>query len=181
MKITKRNSDALRYLTRAAVIGALYAALTMMLTPFSFGALQFRISEAMSLLPLFFPEAIPGLFVGCAIANIITPNIPVLDVIFGSLATLAAAFLTSKMRSLRGIKRALAAPLPPVIINAVVIGAVITISEVKPGDSFLPLYLLNALSVGAGQAVVCYLLGIPLIFVIERIQDRLRARTGAEL
>lgn len=174
------NADTLRFLTRAAIIGALYAALTLLLMPFSFGAVQFRAAEAMSVLPLFFPEAIPGLFVGCIIANIMTPNIPVLDVVFGSLATLLAAYLTSKLKRTHGIKRAVLAPLPPVVINAAVVGAVITVSMAKAGDSFMALLVLNALSVGAGQAAVCYLLGVPLMLIIARIQDRMKARIGPE-
>ncbi len=181
MKTTnKNNADMLRFLTRAAIIGALYAALTLILMPFSFGAVQFRVAEAMAVLPLFFPEAIPGLFVGCVIANIMTPNIPVLDVVFGSLATLAAAYLTSKLRSSRGIKRAVLAPLPPVLINAVVVGAIITFSMAKAGDSFFTLFALNALSVGAGQAAVCYLLGVPLMFIVDRIQVRIKTHVDIE-
>ena len=178
--VNERNSNALRFLTRAAIIGALYAALTLALFPFAFGAVQFRISEAMCVLPVFFPEAIPGLFVGCIISNIMTPNIPVLDVVFGSLATLAAAYLTSRLRSSRGIKRAVLAPLPPVILNALTVGAVITLSMVKAGDSLMTLYCANALSVGAGEAAVCYLLGVPLMFIVDRIQERMKARSNTE-
>jgi uncharacterized membrane protein len=178
--INEKNNEMLRFLTRASIIGALYAALTLILLPFSFGAVQFRVSEAMSVLPVFFPEAIPGLFVGCIISNIMTPNIPVLDVVFGSLATLAAAFLTSRLRSSRGIIRAVLAPLPPVIINAVAVGAIITFSAVQTGDSFLALYVANALSVGAGEAAVCYLLGVPLMLIVDRIQNRLKSHTDIE-
>jgi uncharacterized membrane protein len=175
----KRNT--IRYITRSAIIAALYAALTLMLLPYSFGSVQFRAAEAMGVLPLFFPEAIPGLFVGCVVSNIMTPNIPVLDVVFGSLATLASAYLTSRMRQLRGIRRAVFAPLPPVIINAAVIGAVITVSFIQPGDSFIVLYLTNALSVGAGQAAVCYLLGIPLMMIVGRMQAAMKTNHNTEL
>jgi uncharacterized membrane protein len=181
MKTTNEKSSVmLRFLTRAAIIGALYAALTLILLPFAFGAVQFRVSEAMTVLPLFFPEAIPGLFVGCIISNIMTPNIPVLDVVFGSLATLAAAYLTSWLRSSHGIKRAILAPLPPVIINAVVVGAIITFSSVQPGESFFKLFISYALSVGAGEAAVCYLLGIPLMMIVDRLQIRLKSRSNIE-
>lgn len=178
--VNEKNNGMLRFLTRAAIIGALYAALTLILLPFSFGAVQFRVSEAMTVLPVFFPEAIPGLFIGCIISNIMTPNIPVLDVVFGSLATLAAAYLTSRLRSSRGIKRAILAPLPPVIINAVVVGAVITFSVVRTGDSFFTLFVTNAISVGAGETAVCYLLGVPLMLIVDRIQYRLKSRSDIE-
>lgn len=174
------NKKKLRFLTRAAIIGALYAALTLLFIPFSFGSVQFRVAEAMTVLPLFFPEAIAGLFVGCAISNIMTPNIPVLDVVFGSLATLAAAYCTSKFRSFGGVKRAVMAPLPPVIFNAAIIGAVITFSMVKEGDSFAALYAANALSVGFGQAVVCYLLGVPLLLITEKLQNRIKTKNSIE-
>lgn len=155
------KKQAVRYLSRAAIIAALYAALTVFLAPISFGALNFRVAEALCLLPLLFPEAIPGLFVGCLIANFVSPNIVVLDIIFGSLATLAAAVITAK------IHKIWLAPLPPVIINAVVIGLVITLS-MGSREGFTTLFLINMLSVGLGQLVVCYALGIPLIFILKR-------------
>lgn len=171
------GGSALRFLTRAAVIGALYAALTIAFIPISFGSLQFRISEAMCVLPLFFPEAVPGLFVGCVLSNLFTPNIPVLDIILGSTATLAAALLTRSTASLSRVKRCIFAPLPAVILNGILVGLVITLSLTKTEGAFIQLYALNALSVAAGEAVVCYGLGVPLIAILEKIQSNVKKRS----
>lgn len=149
-------------LTKAAIIAALYAALTLLVYPFSYGPIQFRISEALTILPFFMPEAIIGLFVGCIISNLLSPNIVILDVVFGSLASLLAAYLTYRMPN------KWLAPLPPVIVNAIVIGAVITFS-MSAGESFAAVLTLNTLSVGAGQLVVCYGLGLPLMFVMRKL------------
>ena len=187
----KKGGFPVRLLVRCALTAALYASLTMVLAPISFGPVQFRISEAMCILPLFFPEAVIGLFVGCITANFMTPNIPFLDVVFGSAATLAAAAVTAAMRPRRRKKEEnessaiykiplavkLLAPLPAVLINAVVIGAVITFSMMSFGASgFAAAFVLNCLSVGAGQAVVCYALGVPLIYIIEKIYGTLNKR-----
>lgn len=153
----------LKKLTKAAIIAAVYATLTLMVYPIAFGGIQFRVSEALTILPLIMPEAILGLFVGCIISNLLSPNIVILDVIFGSLATLIAAYLTYRMSN------KWLAPLPPVVINAVVIGAVITFSMAE-GTSFGVAYAVNALSVGIGQFVVCYGLGLPLLHVMKKLR-----------
>lgn len=153
----------LKSLTKSAVIAALYVALTLMVYPVAFGSLQFRISEAMTVLPLLMPEAVLGLFAGCVIANLLSPNIVILDVIFGSLATLTAALITSRVRN------KWLAPLPPVIVNAVIVGAVITYS-MSAGESFAAVFAYNAFTVGVGQGVVCYGLGIPLLVIMKKLQ-----------
>ena len=104
----------IRFLTESAVIAAIYALLTVIFAPISYGLLQVRISEALTVLPAYTPAAIPGLFAGCLIANIIGGN-GLLDIIFGSLATLIAAFLSYKMPKV---------PLP-VAIEWVALGQVI--------------------------------------------------------
>ena len=108
-----------RYLTKAAVVAALYAALTLAFQPISFGQVQFRIAEALTALPLLMPEAIPGLFVGCLIANLFGGGV-LLDVILGSLATLTAALFTRKLRS-----KPPAALAMPVLLNGLVVGPVV--------------------------------------------------------
>lgn len=152
----------LKTLTKAGIIAALYAALTLMVYPIAFGSLQFRISEALTILPFFMPEAILGLFVGCIISNLLSPNIVVLDVVFGSLASLLAAYLTYRMPN------KWLAPLPPVIVNAFVVGAIITFS-MSAGESFAAVFAMNSLSVGAGQLIVCYGLGLPLMFIMTKL------------
>lgn len=108
------------WMVRSALIAALYAALTFVI-PFSSGLMQVRLSEAMCVLPYFMPSAVPGLFIGCLIGNLVSGAIPV-DVIFGSLASLLAAYLTYLMGK-RGVNKWLA-PLPAVVINALVLGGV---------------------------------------------------------
>jgi len=147
-------------LTKTAIIAALYTVFTLLIAPFAYGPVQFRLSEALTVLPFIMPEAILGLFIGCIISNILSPY-GFLDLLCGSLATLLAAYLTS-----RATNKWLA-PLPPVIVNAVVIGAVITIS-MSEGEAFMATYALNALNVGVGQVVVCYGLGIPLLLILKK-------------
>jgi len=163
MKLTPKK------LAVSAVIAALYAALTLMVYPIAFGSVQFRVSEALTILPFFMPEAIIGLFVGCIISNLLSPNIVLLDVVFGSLATLLAAYLTYRM------PKKWLAPLPPVIVNAVVIGAVITVS-MSAGSSFAVVFLMNSLSVGFGQLVVCYGVGLPLMLVMDKMKMKFTKR-----
>jgi len=142
------------YWTRAAMIGALYALLTIILAPISYGMVQVRVAEMLMILPFFTPAAVPGLFVGCLIANLYG-GYGILDIVFGSLATLLAAYLVTK------IKNKFLAPLPPVIINAAIIGIVL---HLVLG---LPLYLTVAW-VGVGQMVACYGLGLPLLLLLEK-------------
>ena len=136
------------------MIGAIYAILTILFAPISYGMVQVRVSEMLMILPFFTPAAIPGLFVGCIIANIFG-GFGLLDVIFGSLATLLSAFLVSK------IANNYLAPLPPVIINAIIIGLVLHVVL------DLPLYL-TVLWVGFGQFIACYGLGLPLLLLLEK-------------
>ena len=107
----------------SAVIGALYAALTLLLAPISYGSIQLRISEALTLLPMLLPQAIPGLFVGCLVANLFSPMVTLWDIIFGSLATLLAAVGTYSFR-----KSPLLAAACPVIANGVIVGLVLAFS-----------------------------------------------------
>ena len=147
-----------KQLTRAAIVGALYAALSLLASAFgmAFGPVQFRISEALCVLPFLFPETAWGLFVGCWVANLISPYGP-LDMIIGSLATLIAALWTAKCR------RKWVAPLPPVICNGLLVGAVIAWQQSGSMSAFRPAFTANALSVALGEAVVCYGLGLLLL------------------
>ncbi len=142
------------YWTRAAMIGAIYVVLTIIFAPISYGMIQVRISEALMVLPFFTPAAIPGLFVGCLIANIFG-GLGMPDIVFGSLATLVSAYLVSK------IDNKYLVPLPPILINAVVIGFVLHYVL------DLPIYM-TMLWVGAGQVVACYGLGLPLLLFLEK-------------
>ena len=157
-------------LTTAAIIGAAYAVLTMVLAPISYGALQFRLSEALCVLPFFIPSSAWGLFVGCAAANLLTGN--VFDVIFGSLATLSAALYTAAIgRRRQDTGGQLLACLMPVVFNAVIIGIVITEAYMGLRVFSNPEVLaLNCLQVGIGEAAVMYIVGFPLMRQLGRLK-----------
>ena len=150
-----------RDLTLAAVLAAVYAALTITLPVPQYGAVQIRFAEALTVLPFLFPAATPGLFVGCIIANLFSPF--VLDVVFGSMATLLACLWTSRMTS-RWL-----APLPPVLCNMVLVGGMLAWYEVGFTAQFAALFAVNALWVGIGEAVVCYVLGLLLIRAVPNV------------
>ena len=124
----------------SAMIAALYAALTLLLAPISYGAIQCRISEAMTLLPILLPQAIPGLVIGCLVANLLSP-VAIWDVIFGTLATLIAALGTYWLR-----KKPLLAALCPVVANGVIVGVMLAVFYA------LPLWM-TMLEVAVGEAV----------------------------
>jgi len=150
-----KTSISVRYLAAGSLVAAAYIALTLLFAPISFSQIQFRISEALALLPVLSPAAVPGLFIGCLGANLLTGQ-PWQDVVFGSLASLAAAVFTRRFR-----QKLWLAALMPVAINAVVIGLMLYAAYgLHPYISFL--------TVGAGQAVVCYGLGVPLVRVLEK-------------
>lgn len=163
-----KNENLIRFLTRSGVIAAMYAALTLVISPLAFGNWQLRISEALTVLPLYFPEAIPGLFVGCLLSNLITMN--VFDIVFGSLATLLAAYLTYLCRNLGRAKK-YTAVLPPIFVNAIVVGAVLSFTTAH-GDSFWVAFALNFFSIFIGEALSCGILGLGLCFVLERLFKR---------
>lgn len=146
------------YLVQAALIAAIYAVLTYALAPISYGPVQFRISEALTVLPAVFPAAVPGLFVGCLVSNIVG-GLGIWDIVIGSLATLIAAYLTSKLRSKWLV------PAPPVFVNAIVIGIMLAYVLKLP-------YLATIGSVGFGELVVCYVLGIPLYLLFQKNKRR---------
>lgn len=152
-----------RQMTVAAIVGALYAALTLLSSVFgiAYGPVQFRVSEALCVLPFLFPETAWGLFAGCWVANLLSPyGLP--DMIIGSLATLIAALWTSKCRS------KWLAPLPPVVCNGILVGAVLAWQQTGFGDAFLPAFLFNGGSVALGEAAVCFILGLVLLRTMEK-------------
>lgn len=147
------------FMVQAALIAAVYAAVTIALAPISYGQLQVRVSEALTVLPFFTPAAIPGLFVGCIVANIFGGGGPI-DIIFGSLATLLAAYLSYKM------PRKWLVPIPPIIVNGVVIGYVLNYLYQMP-------LVVTMMWVAIGETVACYALGYPLMSVFERYKERI--------
>lgn len=162
------NSKAkLQYITTAAIIAAVYAALTYFGAFFglSYGPIQLRFSEVLTILPVFTPAAIPGLTIGCFIANIGSFNL--LDMVFGTLATLIAAILTRLFKDIKFKGIPLLSLFPPVIVNALIIGLEISIFFLPEGLSLYG-FLISALQVGTGQLIVCYALGIPFYFTVKK-------------
>ena len=154
-----------RQLTRGALIGALYIVLTLAFQPISSGLVQVRISEALCVLPYFTGSAVPGLFVGCLIANLVT-GAPAYDVIFGSLATLLAACAAYGI-SRKGWSRFLI-PLPSVIFNALIVGWLLDKVYAVGVD-----FAICALYVAVGQIIACYVFGIPLMALLEKYREKL--------
>ena len=140
-------------ITRGAVIAAVYVVVTIIFQPISYGLVQVRVSEALTLLPFLWIEAVPGVFIGCLLANIWGGS-GLLDVILGSAATLVAAIFT------RYAPNKFLAATSPVVVNALVVGSYLS-------------YLLNAplflsiLYVGFGQAIACYVLGLLLLNLVK--------------
>lgn len=160
-----KSRFTVRQIALAGIVGALYAVLSCFAAVFgvAYGPVQFRLSEALCVLPFLFPAAAPGLFVGCVVANLLSPY-GALDIVFGSLATLLAAVLTMKAPN------KWLAPLPPVICNAAIVGAVIAFQQTGFTAAFPAAFGYNALSVGLGEAVVCYALGGALLSVLPRVR-----------
>lgn len=162
----KKSRVNTKFLVKSAVIAALYAVMTAALAPISYGMVQCRVSEALCVLCAFTPAAVPGLTAGCLIANMFSFN-PI-DMLFGTLATLIAAICARRLRNVRFHGIAWLVPLPAVLVNMLVVGLELAIYCPLEGKSFLLGFLIQALAVGAGQIVACYVLGVPLYVLINR-------------
>lgn len=160
---------SVRSLVRAAMIAALYAVLTLLFQPISYGPVQFRISEALTILPVLTADAVPGLFVGCLLANLLGGSLWY-DVVFGSAATLLAALCTRKLRG----KPVLAAAMP-VVFNGLIVGPVVYFAWSKAPDAAfsLPLMLTDMGSVALGEAVICFVLGLLLLGALKKTTQRI--------
>ena len=155
------RKNSVRELTMSAMLGAIYAVLTMVL-PNQYLGMQIRLAEALTVLPFLFPSATPGLFVGCLIANLLSPY-GLLDVVAGSAATLLACLWTQRL------KNRWLAPLPAVVCNAVIVGGVIAFAMTGLGPGFWVAYAINALSVGLGELIASYVLGSVLLSYLPRL------------
>ena len=138
------------------MISAIYVVLTVVFAPFGFGEVQIRISEALTVLPMFTPAAIPGLFIGCLISNILGGAI-VLDVIFGSIATLLGAVGSYLLRHNKKL-----VPIPPIMANVLIVPFVLKIGYGVP----LPIWLMM-ISIGLGEIISCGILGSMLMRVLD--------------
>ena len=170
MKKTYANAPWL-FLAQAGLIGGMYAALCLLFAPISYGAVQVRVAEVLTVLPVFTPAAIPGLTVGCLVANLFGGGAAgAWDWLFGTLTTLAAAWATYACRNLRFKKLPVLSALPPVVFNAVVIGLECAVAG-SSGFSWA-LFGLCAAEVAAGQLIACVGGGLALCALLTR--------TGAE-
>lgn len=152
-----KNRNTVRTLTTAALIAAMYTVLTVCLAPLSYGLVQCRLSEALTILAVFTPTAIPGLTVGCVISNLIGlssgANIAgALDVLLGPLATGVAAWLTWALRNQRVGGLPLWSTLPPVVLNALIVGSELAL--VAPQFT-VEVWFIQMGLVAAGQLVAC--------------------------
>ena len=171
-----RNKKVL-FITQAAAIAALYVVLTLLANALGLAnyAVQVRFSEALTILPYFTPAAIPGLFIGCVVANTLT-GCMLLDTIFGSLATLVGALVTyyiahgfkpsdAGFYNTSKVKKWLC-PIPPIVANVIVVPPVLI--YVYHMEGTLPLFMLT---VGAGEVISCFILGMILLFALEPRKD----------
>ncbi len=162
------NRKKVTLLAHGAMIAAIYAAATYLSAAFAiaYGPIQFRFSEALTILSVFTPAAIPGLTVGCIIGNIASP-FGVWDIVFGSLATLLAAITARALRNIKAKDFPILSLLMPVIFNALIIGAEITFL-MPSQEASLSAFAVAALEVGAGELAVCLAGGIPLFYAIRK-------------
>ena len=161
----KTNQLSVTRLVRCAVIAAVYVVLCLALAPFSYGAVQVRIAEALCLLPVFGAEYIVGVTLGCFLANLLGST--VIDVVFGTLATLLACLVTYKLRDVRVKGLAIPASLPPVVFNMLIVGAfeiTFFFSDTAPTAA---LAAFNAVTVGIGEIISCTVVGVALVKLVE--------------
>lgn len=147
-------SIKIKYIIKSAIIAAIYFILTLIFAPISYSLMQIRIAECLSVLAYFTPAAIPGLALGCLLSNLSSP-FGLVDIVLGTLATAISAYLATK------IKNKFLVPLPYIIINALFIGGILSyMMHVN--------FAIAALWVSVGQALAIYILGLPLIIIIEK-------------
>lgn len=165
-----RAGAKIRCLTVTGVIAALYTALTLVLAPLSFGIVQCRLSEALTILAAYHPAGVAGLTLGCALSNLVGLSMGAnvagpLDILLGTLATGAAAWLSYRLRYIRWGGLPVLSTLPPVILNALVIGSELTLVL---GPVNLPTWLMWMGSVGLGQVIACVGGGLILAYAFKK-------------
>ena len=156
------NEFTSRQLALGAIIAALYVVITIVFAPISFGYMQVRISEALTILPLFTEAAVPGLFIGCVLANLLGGAVP-LDIVFGSIATLIGAVLARALRSNRWL-----VPIPTIVSNAIIIPMVL-----RYGYGVDIPYILSAGYIAAGEFLGSFVLGEILASALMKYKDHL--------
>lgn len=157
------------FLTQAAMIAAIYVVLTYVFAPISFGEIQVRIAEALTILPLFTPAAVPGLFIGCIVGNMIGGAL-LPDIIFGSIATLIGAVCTYMLRK----QKPVLGSLPPIISNTLIVPFVLRYAY----GVVLPIPFLM-LTIGIGEIVSCSILGMVVYYALNRYKGTLFFRSAS--
>jgi uncharacterized membrane protein len=165
------KSISVKNLVRCAMIAALYFVISVLVLPFAFGAVQVRVSEVLTLLPVLTPLGVWGVTIGCVLTNAygvaVGANIlGAADIFIGSAATLAAALISRALRDSRIGKVPVAAALAPVFVNAVVIGA--ELAFVETGHISGLAFWINMGHVGFGELLACVVLGLPMVYYLER-------------
>ena len=159
------------FMAQAAMIAALYIVLTFVANAFGLAnyAVQVRFSEALTILPFFTPAAIPGLYIGCLLSNILT-GCALPDIVFGSLATLLGALGTYALRRWKWC-----APLPPILANTLIVPLVLIYGYglIIEGFNTLQCYGFYCLTVGAGEIISCGILGMILLTILEKYKGRI--------
>ena len=161
----RKMNNKIKFITQGAAIAAIYVVLTLVANTFGLAnaAIQIRISEALTVLPFFTPVAIPGLFVGCILSNILTGCLP-LDTVFGSLATLIGAlgtyFISMKLKHNKAAQWL--APVPPIVANTLIVPFVL--AYVYKFEGSIPYFMLT---VGIGELISCGFLGLVLLYALN--------------
>lgn len=156
IKNEKKSVDKVQFLVKASLIAAIYVVLVVLFAPISFSVFQVRIAEALTILPFFTPAAIPGVFIGCLLGNIIGGAV-IWDIVFGSLATLIAAFLSYKLR-----RKSWLVPIPPIVMNTVVVGILLQYAYGLEGGL---LFLMGTVFVG--EVIAVYGIGMILLNALK--------------
>ena len=156
------KDNKVTFLVHAAAIAAIYVVLTTVFAAFSFGQIQVRISEGLTILPYFTPAAIPGLFVGCILANLLGGAIPA-DIIFGSLATLIGALGSYALR-----RHKFLVPIPPIVANTIIVPLVLRYRYGVPEP--IPFMMLT---VGIGEVISCGVIGMIILLALEPYREKI--------
>ncbi len=176
-KPTKRSPRETALRTRniaiSGVLAALYVVLTLPFAQIAFGPIQARLAEILTILPIFTPYAIPGITIGCFLANLFNPsNLGPIDIIFGTLATLIAGLLTRKIGNSQSMVGIVLGILPPVIVNALIVGAYLVFllpADVTGGITLAAIFT-SVASVGLSEALMLTILGIPFALMVKRMK-----------
>jgi len=168
-----KNRKRIRFIVNNGIIAALYVILTLPFAQIAYGPLQVRLAEVMTVLPAFSIATVPGVTLGCFLANLLNPNnLGPIDIIFGTLATLIAGVLSyyiAKPNKLLGI-------IPPVVVNGLIVGGYLPFLLVDGGSSVSALMVsISMLEVAGSEAVLLVVLGLPLILLIKKtkLEDKL--------